>query len=85
MTIANEPGMTLCDWTVSGMDCASCATKVRGAVSRLDPQASPGSGTAHHTACPTNVRYEHEDTFGTRGVGSRGWCIVVHWLLVTLW
>lgn len=35
MTIANEPGITLCDWTVSGMDCASCATKVRGAVSRL--------------------------------------------------
>lgn len=35
MAITNEPGMTLCDWTVSGMDCASCATKVRGAVSRL--------------------------------------------------
>ena len=26
---------TYCDWTVSGMDCASCATKIKNAVSRL--------------------------------------------------
>ncbi len=26
---------TACDWTVSGMDCGSCATKVRDAVARL--------------------------------------------------
>jgi len=25
----------ICEWTVSGMDCASCASKVRGAVERL--------------------------------------------------
>ena len=24
-----------CDWTVSGMDCGSCATKIKDAVSRL--------------------------------------------------
>ena len=24
-----------CEWTVTGMDCASCATKLKGAVGRL--------------------------------------------------
>ena len=28
-------GETVCEWTVSGMDCASCATKIKTAVSRL--------------------------------------------------
>ena len=28
-------GGTICEWTVSGMDCASCATKIKTAVSRL--------------------------------------------------
>ncbi|MBM3603241.1 MAG: cadmium-translocating P-type ATPase [Alphaproteobacteria bacterium] len=35
MTNRDVTGETACDWTVSGMDCASCATKVRAAVSRL--------------------------------------------------
>ena len=26
---------TYCDWTVTGMDCGSCATKIRDAVARL--------------------------------------------------
>lgn len=26
---------TVCAWTVSGMDCASCAAKIQGAVERL--------------------------------------------------
>ena len=26
---------TACDWTVSGMDCGSCATKIKDAVARL--------------------------------------------------
>ena len=32
---------TACDWTVSGMDCGSCATKIKDAVARLlrfDPE-----------------------------------------------
>ncbi len=32
---AGTPGGIACEWTVSGMDCGSCATKVRGAVERL--------------------------------------------------
>ena len=28
-------GETTCDWTVSGMDCGSCATKIKDAVARL--------------------------------------------------
>lgn len=28
-------GTASCEWTVTGMDCASCAGKVRGAVERL--------------------------------------------------
>mgnify|MGYP003392129782 FL=1 len=30
---------TSCDWTVTGMDCGSCATKIKDAVTRL-PGAS---------------------------------------------
>ena len=26
---------TSCDWTVTGMDCGSCATKIKDAVTRL--------------------------------------------------
>ena len=26
---------TSCDWTVTGMDCGSCATKIKDAVARL--------------------------------------------------
>lgn len=33
MTEANSE--TACDWTVSGMDCGSCATKIKDAVARL--------------------------------------------------
>ncbi|MFN4156590.1 MAG: heavy metal translocating P-type ATPase, partial [Paracoccaceae bacterium] len=33
MTASN--GETTCDWTVSGMDCGSCATKIKDAVARL--------------------------------------------------
>ena len=33
MTASN--GGTACDWTVSGMDCGSCATKIKDAVARL--------------------------------------------------
>lgn len=33
MTASN--GETACDWTVSGMDCGSCATKIKDAVGRL--------------------------------------------------
>ncbi len=33
MTALN--GETACDWTVSGMDCGSCATKIKDAVARL--------------------------------------------------
>ena len=33
MTDSN--GETTCDWTVSGMDCGSCATKIKDAVARL--------------------------------------------------
>ena len=32
MTTSDEAS---CEWTVTGMDCASCAGKVRGAVERL--------------------------------------------------
>ncbi len=32
---AGTPGGIACEWTVSGMDCGSCATKVRSAVERL--------------------------------------------------
>ncbi|MFN3273575.1 MAG: heavy metal translocating P-type ATPase [Paracoccus sp. (in: a-proteobacteria)] len=35
MTKLSLPGETTCDWTVTGMDCGSCATKVRNAVGRL--------------------------------------------------
>ncbi len=35
MTQTEIDGATACDWTVSGMDCGSCATKVRSAVARL--------------------------------------------------
>ena len=35
MTQTEIDGATACDWTVSGMDCGSCATKVRSAVTRL--------------------------------------------------
>ncbi|MBU2359852.1 MAG: heavy metal translocating P-type ATPase, partial [Alphaproteobacteria bacterium] len=35
MTQTEIDGGTACDWTVSGMDCGSCATKVRSAVARL--------------------------------------------------
>ena len=35
MTGAVSDGGTTCDWTVSGMDCGSCATKIKNAVARL--------------------------------------------------
>ena len=35
MTQTASPADTACDWTVSGMDCGSCATKVKDAVARL--------------------------------------------------
>ena len=35
MAQASASAETACDWTVSGMDCGSCATKVRDAVARL--------------------------------------------------
>lgn len=35
MAQAAPSAETACDWTVSGMDCGSCATKVRDAVGRL--------------------------------------------------
>ena len=35
MTQTAPPADTACDWTVSGMDCGSCATKVKDAVARL--------------------------------------------------
>ena len=35
MTQTASPAATACDWTVSGMDCGSCATKVKDAVARL--------------------------------------------------
>jgi Cd2+/Zn2+-exporting ATPase len=33
--MTNPENNTTCDWTVSGMDCGSCATKVKDAVGRL--------------------------------------------------
>lgn len=33
--MTNQANDTTCDWTVSGMDCGSCATKVKDAVGRL--------------------------------------------------
>jgi len=35
MTATGSENGTACDWTVSGMDCGSCATKVKDAVTRL--------------------------------------------------
>ena len=35
MTQPASAADTACDWTVSGMDCGSCATKVKDAVARL--------------------------------------------------
>ena len=35
MTATGSENETACDWTVSGMDCGSCATKVKDAVTRL--------------------------------------------------
>ncbi len=35
MTEADADGGTTCDWTVSGMDCGSCAAKIRDAMARL--------------------------------------------------
>jgi Cd2+/Zn2+-exporting ATPase len=33
--MTEKRGETACDWTVSGMDCGSCATKIKDAVTRL--------------------------------------------------
>ncbi|SNX74755.1 copper chaperone CopZ [Cereibacter ovatus] len=33
--MAEARNETACDWTVRGMDCGSCATKIKDAVSRL--------------------------------------------------
>ena len=35
MTTTDPNSGTACDWTVSGMDCGSCATKIKDAVTRL--------------------------------------------------
>ena len=35
MTKSDLADDTVCDWTVSGMDCGSCAGKIRNAVTRL--------------------------------------------------
>ena len=35
MTGTDVETATACDWTVSGMDCGSCATKIKDAVGRL--------------------------------------------------
>ncbi|MDP2740213.1 MAG: heavy metal translocating P-type ATPase [Pseudorhodobacter sp.] len=35
MTKTASAGKTACDWTVSGMDCGSCATRIKDAVGRL--------------------------------------------------
>jgi Cd2+/Zn2+-exporting ATPase len=35
MTMMEAPHETSCDWTVTGMDCGSCATKIKDAVARL--------------------------------------------------
>ena len=35
MTKSDLADETVCDWTVSGMDCGSCAGKIRNAVTRL--------------------------------------------------
>lgn len=34
-TMSGLRNATSCDWTVSGMDCGSCASKVKDAVARL--------------------------------------------------
>ena len=48
---AAAPDGLACEWTVSGMDCGSCAAKVRGAVERL-PGVSAGGDLAHNAALP---------------------------------
>jgi len=35
MTMSEAASETSCDWTVTGMDCGSCATKIKDAVARL--------------------------------------------------
>ena len=35
MTKMDSDNEITCDWTVSGMDCGSCATKIKDAVARL--------------------------------------------------
>ncbi|HMS97051.1 MAG TPA: heavy metal translocating P-type ATPase, partial [Tabrizicola sp.] len=35
MTMSEAARETSCDWTVTGMDCGSCATKIKDAVARL--------------------------------------------------
>ena len=35
MTGTDVETATACDWTVSGMDCGSCATMIKDAVGRL--------------------------------------------------
>lgn len=35
MTTTDPNSGTACDWTVSGMDCGSCAAKIKDAVTRL--------------------------------------------------
>ena len=35
MTRTGPESTATCDWTVSGMDCGSCATKIKDAVARL--------------------------------------------------
>lgn len=35
MTTPDPDNITACDWTISGMDCGSCATKIKDAVARL--------------------------------------------------
>jgi Cd2+/Zn2+-exporting ATPase len=34
-TMSEAARETSCDWTVKGMDCGSCATKIKDAVARL--------------------------------------------------
>ena len=35
MTETRAENGAVCDWTISGMDCGSCASKIKDAVSRL--------------------------------------------------
>ena len=50
MTGTDVETATACDWTVSGMDCGSCATKIKDAVGRLPGvsgvEGLPRDGTA---------------------------------------